>query len=107
MNNELEKIWRFPGNNYTQDQGIDTPDMETFAQDPIASLARETCQNSIDARIEGKTAKIQSGYAAQNDQVLRCGPAALPVADGRHGYAPPPVFLPSGNIRFLFSQPMV
>ena len=59
MNNELEKIWRFPGNNYTQDQGIDTPDMETFAQDPIASLARETCQNSIDARIEGKTAKIQ------------------------------------------------
>lgn len=59
MNNEFEKIWRFPGNNYTQDQGIDTPDMETFAQDPIASLARETCQNSIDARIEGKTAKIQ------------------------------------------------
>lgn len=59
MNNDFEKIWRFPGNNYTQDQGIDTPDMETFAQDPIASLARETCQNSIDARIEGKTAKIQ------------------------------------------------
>ena len=59
MNNKIEKIWRFPGNNYTQDQGIDTPDMETFAQDPIASLARETCQNSIDARIEGKTAKIQ------------------------------------------------
>lgn len=59
MNNNFEKIWRFPGNNYTQDQGIDTPDMETFAQDPIASLARETCQNSIDARIEGKTAKIQ------------------------------------------------
>lgn len=59
MNNNFEKIWRFPGNNYTQDQGIDTPDMETFAQDPIASLAREACQNSIDARIEGKTAKIQ------------------------------------------------
>lgn len=59
MNNNLENIWRFPGNNYTQDQGIDTPDMETFAQDPIASLARETCQNSIDARIDGKTAKIQ------------------------------------------------
>lgn len=59
MNNEVEKKWRFPGNNYTQDQGIDTPDMETFAQDPIASLARETCQNSIDARITGETAKIQ------------------------------------------------
>ena len=59
MNNSIENKWRFPGNNYTQDQGIDTPDMETFAQDPIASLARETCQNSIDAKIEGKTAKIQ------------------------------------------------
>lgn len=58
MNSSSEKVWRFPGNNYTQDQGIDTPDMETFAQDPIASLARETCQNSIDARIEGQTAKI-------------------------------------------------
>lgn len=58
MNNELKK-WRFPGNNYTEERGIDTPDMETFAKDPIASLARETCQNSIDARIEGKTAKIQ------------------------------------------------
>ena len=58
MSNDLNNKWRFPGNNYTQDQGIDTPDMETFAQDPIASLARETCQNSIDARIEGETAKI-------------------------------------------------
>lgn len=57
MNNN-DKMWRFPGNNYTQEQGIDTPDMETFAQDPIASLARETCQNSIDARITGETAKI-------------------------------------------------
>ncbi len=53
------KMWRFPGNNYLQEQGIDTPDMETFAQDPIASLARESCQNSIDARIDGKTARIE------------------------------------------------
>lgn len=53
------KMWRFPGNNYLQEQGIDTPDMETFAQDPIASLARESCQNSIDARIEGETARIE------------------------------------------------
>ena len=56
---DKEKKWRFPGNNYLQEQGIDTPDMETFAQDPIASLARESCQNSIDARIEGKTAIIE------------------------------------------------
>lgn len=56
---ENNKMWRFPGNNYLQEQGIDTPDMETFAQDPIASLARESCQNSIDARIEGQTARIE------------------------------------------------
>ena len=46
----MENIWRFPGNGYTQDQGLDTSDMETFKKDPIASLARELCQNSIDAR---------------------------------------------------------
>ena len=56
---DKEKMWRFPGNNYLQEQGIDTPDMETFAQDPIASLARESCQNSIDARIAGETARIE------------------------------------------------
>ena len=56
---DKEKMWRFPGNNYLQEQGIDTPDMETFAQDPIASLARESCQNSIDARITGETARIE------------------------------------------------
>lgn len=46
----MENTWRFPGNGYTQDQGLDTSDMETFKKDPIASLARELCQNSIDAR---------------------------------------------------------
>lgn len=56
---DKEKMWRFPGNNYLQEQGIDTPDMEMFAQDPIASLARESCQNSIDARIAGETARIE------------------------------------------------
>ncbi|MCM1130686.1 MAG: hypothetical protein NC310_01265 [Roseburia sp.] len=48
----MENTWRFPGNGYTQDQGLDTSDMETFKKDPIASLARELCQNSIDARRE-------------------------------------------------------
>ncbi|MDY5669404.1 MAG: hypothetical protein SPF87_03065 [Bacilli bacterium] len=42
--------WRFPGNNYTTDNGLDTADMETFKKDAISSLAREVCQNSIDAR---------------------------------------------------------
>lgn len=41
--------WRFPGNNFTSDNGLDTADMETFKKDAISSLARELCQNSLDA----------------------------------------------------------
>ena len=42
--------WRFPANNFDVEKGLDTADMETFKKDPISSLAREICQNSIDAR---------------------------------------------------------
>lgn len=49
-----EILWRFPGNNYTSDNGLDTADMETFKKDAISSLARELCQNSIDAKRKGK-----------------------------------------------------
>ena len=56
MNNN---IWRFPGNNYTQDQGINTGDMETFAGKPISSLAREICQNSVDARLDNSKAIVE------------------------------------------------
>lgn len=52
---EEKNNWRFAGNGYTAENGLDTADMETFKKDPIASLARETCQNSIDAKMEGKT----------------------------------------------------
>ena len=45
-----EKLWRFKGNNYTSTNGLNTADMETFKKDPVASLAREICQNSIDAK---------------------------------------------------------
>lgn len=52
---EEKNDWRFAGNGYTAENGLDTADMETFKQDPIASLARETCQNSIDAKMEENT----------------------------------------------------
>ena len=42
--------WRFPGNNFTNEIGLDTANMEMFKRDPLSSLAREICQNSIDAR---------------------------------------------------------
>lgn len=49
-----EVKWRFPGNNYTNDNGLDTADMETFKKDAISSLARELCQNSVDAKRQGE-----------------------------------------------------
>ena len=51
---DLKENWRFVGNNYAYENGLDTADMETFKKDPIASLARESCQNSIDAKKEGQ-----------------------------------------------------
>ena len=44
-----EAKWNFPHNNYSDENGLDTSDMETFRKDPMSSLAREICQNSIDA----------------------------------------------------------
>ena len=49
-----KKMWRFPGNNYTSENGLDTSDMEMFKKDPVSSLAREICQNSIDAADDDK-----------------------------------------------------
>ena len=42
--------WRFPGNRNTIISGLDTPETETFKKDIMASLAREICQNSNDAK---------------------------------------------------------
>lgn len=55
---DIKESWRFVGNNYTNKNGLDTADMETFKKDPIASLARESCQNSIDAKAKEKNKVI-------------------------------------------------
>ena len=46
----MSNAWRFVGNRNGPEYGLETSDMQTFKKDPLASLARETCQNSIDAR---------------------------------------------------------
>lgn len=63
---EDEKNWRFPNNSYGPENGLDTGDIETFKKDPDAALAREICQNSIDAsfgelpvRVEFKVFEIE------------------------------------------------
>lgn len=44
-------IWNFPSNNFGQITGIGDSGVETFKGSPIKSLAREVCQNSLDAKI--------------------------------------------------------
>lgn len=43
--------WSFPSNNYGQISGIAEAGIETFRGTPFRSLAREICQNSLDARV--------------------------------------------------------
>lgn len=54
-----EQMWRFPDNNYTNEHGLDTSDMEMFKKDPVSSLAREICQNSIDAAFGEKPVRVE------------------------------------------------
>jgi len=56
----LSKSWNFPSNNYGQIFGIADSGVETFNGTPIKSLAREICQNSIDANLKnGKPTRIE------------------------------------------------
>lgn len=49
---EREYKWNFPLNNFGQINGIADSGVETFRSTPIKSLAREICQNSIDANLD-------------------------------------------------------
>lgn len=46
----MPPYWTFPSNNYGPINGIADSGVETFKGDPMKSLAREICQNSLDAR---------------------------------------------------------
>lgn len=56
----LTHEWNFPSNNYGQILGISDSGVETFKGTPIKSLAREICQNSLDAhRDNGEPTKVE------------------------------------------------
>ncbi len=42
--------WKFPSNDNGQINGISEAGIETFKGSPFSSLAREICQNSLDAK---------------------------------------------------------
>lgn len=51
--------WNFPHNGFGQVRGVSDAGIETFTGTEIQSLAREICQNSLDAAIEGKNATVR------------------------------------------------
>ena len=51
--------WSFPSNNKGDINGIGNSGVETFQGTPLKSLAREICQNSLDAALEGKTVEVE------------------------------------------------
>ena len=51
--------WSFPSNNKGDINGIGHSGIETFQGTPLKSLAREICQNSLDAVLKEQTAKVE------------------------------------------------
>lgn len=45
-------VWRFPSNDYGEKKGINDSGVSLFRGTPLRSLAREICQNSLDAARE-------------------------------------------------------
>ena len=50
----MEIAWNFPDNNNGEIVGIGEAGIETFRGSLFSSLAREICQNSLDARVDYK-----------------------------------------------------
>lgn len=51
--------WSFPSNNNGEINGIGHSGIETFQGSPLKSLAREICQNSLDASLNGMMTEIE------------------------------------------------
>ncbi len=68
-------IWEFPSNNNGQIYGIGDSGVETFLGTPIRSLAREICQNSLDATLSnGNPARVSfSTFSVPTDSLPDIG----------------------------------
>lgn len=54
-----EEKWRSPNNDYGPEVGLDNGDVETFKKEPEEALARETGQNSNDARYNSTFTRME------------------------------------------------
>lgn len=51
--------WEFPSSNYGEIKGFNDSGLATFGSNSYRSLAREICQNSLDAGLQGKRVKVE------------------------------------------------
>ena len=71
-----KRRWNFPSNNFGQIFGIADSGVETFKGTPMKSLAREICQNSLDANDQsGQPTKIEF-------KAFRIAPSDIPDFEG-------------------------
>lgn len=55
----MERNWRFPSSNGGLKEGLNNSGIETFRDNPIKSLAREICQNSLDAALNDNPVMVE------------------------------------------------
>lgn len=51
--------WKFPSNADGEDEDLNNPGIESFRNSPLTSLAREICQNSLDAKNKTTQAPVE------------------------------------------------
>ena len=61
--------WRFPSNDYGENKGINDSGVAMFRGTPLRSLAREICQNSLDAATEKKVIVEFSMFTIPSQQI--------------------------------------
>lgn len=72
--------WRFPNNGNGIEFGLDTGDIDIFKKDPIGSLAREICQNSIDANRGINPTRVEfSTFTIKRDDIPGITELALQI----------------------------
>ena len=62
-------IWRFPSNDYGENKGINDSGVAMFRGTPLKSLAREICQNSLDAATGNKTIVEFNMFSIPSNQI--------------------------------------
>lgn len=61
--------WRFPSNDYGENKGINDTGVAIFRGTPLSSLAREICQNSLDAAREKTTRVVFDIFSISSDTI--------------------------------------